>query len=78
MKFAKIFFTFSFCFVGSVSAFSASIQEEICNSEAEVCKTACKAGRQNNLKQVEVIDGKMSAKNSASLTECLSLLNKKN
>jgi hypothetical protein len=78
MKFLKIFFTSVFCFVWSVPTFSASIQEEICNNKAELCKIACEAKRQNNLEQVEIADGKMSAKNSASLTKCLSILTKKN
>lgn len=78
MKFLKIFFTSVFCFTFSGSAFSLSIQEEICNNKAEICKIACETKHQNNLEQVEIADGEMSAKNSASLTECLSLLTKKN
>jgi hypothetical protein len=78
MKLLKIFFTSVFCFTFNASAFSVPIQEEICNNKAEACKIACEAKRHNNFKQVEITDGKISAKNSASLTECLSLLTKKN
>jgi len=78
MKLLKIFFTSVFCFTFSASAFSASTQEEICNKNAELCKIAREIKRQKNFKQVEIVDGKILAKNFANSTEYLSLLTKKN
>ena len=78
MKLLKIFFTSVFYFTFSASLFSAPIQEEICNKNAELCKIASEIKRQKNFKQVEIVDGKILAKNFANSTEYLSLLTKKN
>ena len=77
MKFLTIFFS-SIFFLLSASAFSAPVDEEICNNQSEACKIACEAKRTNSMEKVEIVNGKMVAKNSASLMECLSLLTNKN
>ncbi len=80
MKFMKsliIIITLTLSLIFYTSVFATSLDEEICNSQAESCKIVCEARRKNTIEKIEVENGKMVAKNSAYLMSCLDTFNKK-